>query len=264
MKRGLLGVVAGAFLSTGFLSLANTEQRSPSSASRSTTFVKAARPNYLKFADETEAMLRRDVLGVWFPRTVDSDHGGFRSNFARDWRPTTSQGKFSVFEGRMTWVAGQVAVRRPELRDQFLPMARHGVKYLSNVLWDRQDGGFFWGLEDDGKISSYYTDGKHLYGLSFALYGAAGAEQATGDPQALELAQRAFRWMDDHAHDTSNGGYFEWLTRDGKPIQAHPETGKVEFLPVALSHRLQVNEYAHPLAGGIHTALRGLERRHLA
>jgi len=47
------------------------------------------------------------------------------------------------------------------------------------------------------------------------------------------IAQRAFRWMDEHGHDSKNGGYFEWLTRDGKPISAHPETGKVEELPVA-------------------------------
>ena len=227
-------IAAAAFLFTGFLSWASAKQRSASSAPSSTTLVEATGQNYLKFAHETEAMLRRDVLGVWFPRTVDNDHGGFRSNFARDWRPMTSQGKFSVFQGRMTWVAGQVAMRRPELRDQFLQVARHGVEYLSNVLWDRQDGGFFWGLQDDGGISPYYTDGKHLYGMGFALYGAAGANQATGDPRALELAQLAFQWMDEHAHDARNGGYFEWLTREGKPIAAHPETGSVEFLPVAL------------------------------
>jgi len=234
IKRTFLAVVAGALLLAGFLPSASAEQRSPSSAPKNATFVEASKLNYLKFAEEMEAMLRRDVLGVWFPRTVDNEQGGFRSNFARDWRATTSQGKFSVFQGRMTWVASQVAVRRPELRDQFLPIARHGIAYLNNVLWDKQDGGFFWGLEDDGKISSYYTDGKHLYGMAFALYGAAAAHQAAGDHQAFELAQRAFWWMDEHAHDGSNGGYFEWLTREGKPIRAHPETGKVEFLPVAL------------------------------
>jgi len=190
--------------------------------------------NYAKLADETEAVLRKDVLGVWFPRTIDKENGGFRSNFARDWKPVaSSDGKFSVFQGRMTWISSQVVMRRPELKQQFEPVAKHGVDYLKNVLWDKQHGGFYWGLTDKGEISPFYTDGKHLYGMSFCVYGLAAAYQATKDPSALELAQRAFRWIDEHAHDAQNGGYFEWLTREGKPVAAHPDTGKVEFLPVA-------------------------------
>jgi mannobiose 2-epimerase len=125
-------------------------------------------------------------------------------------------------------------MRRPDLKDQYLPYARHGVEYLSNVLWDKQYGGFFWGLDDKGQISSFYTDGKHLYGMSFALYGAAAAYQATKDPKALELAQKAFRWIDEHAHDAKNGGYFEWLTRDGKVVQGNPDAVKLEGVPLAM------------------------------
>ena len=32
---------------------------------------------YSKLAAEMEATLRRDVLGVWFPRSLDREHGGF-------------------------------------------------------------------------------------------------------------------------------------------------------------------------------------------
>lgn len=175
-----------------------------------------SKASYLKFADETEAMLRRDVLGVWFPRTVDHQHGGFYSDFARDWQPTKSEGKFSVFQGRMTWIAAQIVMRRPDLKEQYLPIVKHGVDFLSNVLWDKQYGGFFWGVNDNGQITPFYSDGKELYGISFGIYGAAAAYQATHDPRALELAQKAFRWLDEHAHDARNGGYFEWLKRDSK------------------------------------------------
>jgi cellobiose epimerase len=197
------------------------------------TYVPPNRENYQKFQQEAETMLRRDVLGVWFPRTVDNENGGFHSNFSRDWKPEPSTGKFSVFQGRMTWVASTISVRRPELKDEYLPIARRGLDYLRNVLWDKEDGGFYWGLQDDGKISPFYTDGKHLYGISFALYGAAAEYKATQDPKALELCQRAFHWIEEHARDAKNGGYFEWFTRDGKPIAGHPETGRIEFLPVA-------------------------------
>jgi mannobiose 2-epimerase len=181
-----------------------------------------------------EGALRRDVLAVWFPRTVDNENGGFYSDFGRDWQTTKSEGKFSVFQGRMTWVAAQVAMRRPELKDQFLPIARHGVEFISKVMWDKQYGGFFWGLDDKGQTIPFYSDGKHLYGMSFCLYGLAAAYQATHDPKTLELAQRAFHWMDEHAHDAKSGGYFEWLTREGKVVEGDPNTVKLEGVPLAL------------------------------
>ena len=188
--------------------------------------------NYQELAAEMEETLRRDVLGVWFPRSVDKDSGGFHSNFTRDWQRTSGEGKFSVFQGRMVWVASQVVMHRPELKEQYQPIVTHGLAYLDQVLWDKEHGGFFWGLDEKNAISPRYTDGKHLYGISFGLYGATAAYQATKEPQALALAQKTFRWLDEHAHDSTNGGYFEWLTRDGKVVEAKGGP-TLEGVPVA-------------------------------
>ncbi len=178
---------------------------------------------YKALANEVETTLQRDVLGVWFSRAVDNKNGGFHADFTREWKPAPSRGKFSVFQGRMTWVSAQIAMRRPELKNQYLPIAQHGVDYLSNTMWDKQYGGFYWGLGDDGKPSPAFANGKHLYGISFCLYGLAAAYQATHDPKTLALAQETFRWIDEHAHDSKNGGYFEWLTPEGKVIEADPD-----------------------------------------
>ena len=164
---------------------------------------------------------------MWFPACVDTEHGGFHANFTRDWKRAPSDGKFSVFQGRMTWVAATVARRYPDLAGTYLPIARHGLAYLEDVLWDKQYGGFYWGLGDDGKVIPRFTDGKHLYGISFCLYGAAAAYETTHDPKALDLAQRAYRWIEDHAHDDVNGGYYEWLTRDGKVVGREAPVGRV-------------------------------------
>jgi hypothetical protein len=86
------------------------------------TYLAPTPENYRKLADEVEAALHHDVLDVWFPRTVDEKNGGFRADFNRDWTPgAKSGGKFSVFQGRMTWISSQVAMRRPEFKDKFLP-----------------------------------------------------------------------------------------------------------------------------------------------
>ena len=188
---------------------------------------------YKQLASEMESTLQRDVLGVWFPRSVDNEYGGFYSNFTRDWHRTNSEGKFSVFQGRMVWVAAQVVMKRPELREKYRPIVEHGFKYLSEVLWDKDHGGFYWGLNEKNQIAPSYTDGKHLYGISFGLYGATAVYQATKNEKALELAQRTFRWIDDHAHDSKNGGYFEWLTRDGKVVGGNADSARAQGVPVA-------------------------------
>jgi mannobiose 2-epimerase len=222
-----MGMTAALALDGGVHSQAAARhlEAPPAARPKPMIYLSAGKKSYLKLADETEATLRRDVLGVWFPRTVDTDNGGFRSDFARDWRPGPSGGKFSVFQGRMTWISSQVVMRRPGLREQYLPYVRHGVQFLSDVMWDKEHGGFYWGLDDKGQVSPSFTDGKHLYGISFCIYGAAAAAQATKDPKALELAQRAFRWIEEHAHDGRNGGYFEWLTRAGKVVEPDPDAG---------------------------------------
>jgi cephalosporin-C deacetylase-like acetyl esterase/mannose/cellobiose epimerase-like protein (N-acyl-D-glucosamine 2-epimerase family) len=191
--------------------------------------------NYLKLAAETEAALHRNVLGPWFPRCIDNEHGGFYSDYTREWKPSKSEGKFSVFQGRMTWITAEVAMRRPELKDQFLPYTRHGEKFLNDTMWDNQSGGILWGVDDDGKISPSFGDDKQLYGIGFCLYAAANSYRATKDPAALDLAKRIFRWVEQHAHDEANGGYFEWLKRDGTPIQPDPNVKQPDLrsgLPV--------------------------------
>jgi mannobiose 2-epimerase len=199
--------------------------------------------------------LHTDVLNVWFPRTVDHEHGGFHSHFSRDWQWAPSDGKFSVFQGRMTWVASQVVLRDPKLKDEFVPIVHQGVDFLANVMWDKQDGGFFWGLDDDGKIVPQFTDGKNLYGVDFCIYGAAAAYQATGDPKALELAKNGFLWVDKHAHDPVNGGYFETLARDGTPIVPHAPDGQIQNGPIGPVGYKSMNTHIH-----LDRALQGMAR----
>jgi mannobiose 2-epimerase len=213
----------------------------------STVAQQPTRATYLKIAAEVEDALHTDVLNPWFPRSVDRDHGGFHSHFARNWQWAPSDGKFSVFQGRMTWVAAQVILHDPARKQEFLPIVRQGVDYLANVMWDKQDGGFFWGLDDAGQITPQFTDEKELYGIGFCIYGATAAYQATGDPKALELAKKGFLWADEHAHDAANGGYFEMLTRDGKPIDPKLPDGKIMTGPVGPIGYKSMNTHIHLL-----------------
>ncbi|HEY2859744.1 MAG TPA: AGE family epimerase/isomerase [Terracidiphilus sp.] len=209
--------------------------------------LRPTREAYLKIAGEVDDALNRDVLGVWFPRAVDKTHGGFHSHFANDWHELPSDGKFSVFQGRMTWVAAQVVMHEPQHKEEFAPIVHHGVEYLGNVMWDKQYGGFYWGLNDEGKITPQFGDHKELYGMGFCIYGAAAAYQATHDEQALELAKKGFLWIDQHAHDAAHGGYYEWLTRDGTPVPMHIENGRVASNGVGPVGFKSMNTHIHLL-----------------
>jgi hypothetical protein len=61
-------------------------------------------------------------------------------------------------------------------------------------------------------------------GMSFCLYGAAAAYQATQDPKALELAQRSYRWIDEHAHDIETA----YLMLQAEDILGHGHDPRTE------------------------------------
>jgi mannobiose 2-epimerase len=177
-----------------------------------------AKEEYLRLADEVESHLMKDVVRPWFPRCIDGENGGFHPSFSRDWTKGAAGPKFVVFQARMTWIAATLAEHRPELREEMLPHARHGLRYLKDVMWDKEHGGFHWQLSPRGQVDERIGTHKQLYGAAFGLYASAAAYDATRDPVALQLAKDAFHWLEKHAHDGEHGGYFEIFTREGKVI----------------------------------------------
>ena len=167
--------------------------------------------------DSLERQLRAE-LDCFYPRTLDEAGGGFVAGFGNDWTaaPAERQSKHVVFQARQTWTAAAVAMRRPALAGRFLPIARHGAAFLMNTMRDAENGGFYWELDRGGKPLAHAE--KNAYGQAFAIYGLAAAGQATGDATYLDAAYGGFDWLEAHAHDAADGGYFEQFRRDGTPI----------------------------------------------
>ncbi|MGP0070112.1 MAG: AGE family epimerase/isomerase [Isosphaeraceae bacterium] len=165
-----------------------------------------------------DAVLRGELTRDWYPRSVDRQRGGFHQTFARDWSSLPDRDTFLVYQARLTWTAAAFARYSPAHRDEFADYARHGVAFLDEVMRDREFGGFHWILDARGRLDPGLGDEKHAYGISFVIYAASEARQATGDDRALKVARDAFDWLDRHAHDPKHGGYFEAMKRDGTPI----------------------------------------------
>lgn len=202
----------------------------------------------LPLTPEAVDVLIDDELKAWYPRSVDQDLGGFHSQFAHDWSRLPSQGRFIVFQARQTWTAAEVARIRGGGSIPFSDIAMHGLAQLRDRQWDRDHGGFFWVVNDDGSLNT--DDTKSVYGIAFGLYAAAAVARTTGDDAALKIAIDCFRWLDRHAHDAIHGGYHEYLARDGSRITAPIEypgwTRSNDHVGTLIGHK-SMNTHIHLL-----------------
>lgn len=172
-------------------------------------------------AAQVRSSLRQDILAIWYPRVVDREAGGFLGGFDHAWHPTEDQRKMIVAQARHVWVTARAAELFPD-DTLFLPTAAHGFRFLRDVMWDPDRGGFHWLMSRDGRVLPE-PDGrvlKRAYGEAFAIYGLAAYYRVSGDPAALRLARDAFGWLDRHAHDPEHGGYFNFMERDGTPLRS--------------------------------------------
>lgn len=164
------------------------------------------------------APLVEELTDRWYPAAIDREFGGFHQNLARDWTPRPDGNKFLVHQARMVWTAAAFAEFEPSRREEFLGYARHGVAFLDSTMRDKEHGGFHWILNPRGEVDPNLGDEKHVYGIAFVIYAGSKAHAVGGDQRALQVARDAFDWLETHAHDAEDGGYFEALKRDGTAI----------------------------------------------
>jgi cellobiose epimerase len=174
--------------------------------------------DYRRIAAETDANLQHEILDKWFPAAVDEPGGGFYENFSANWTLTPGNAvKSLVYQSRLTWTSAQAARLYPEKAQLYLAMTRRGAAELMDKLWDKENGGFFWTVNAAGQPVGQGRAGKQVYGIAFGIYSLAASYEATKDPAALDFAEKGFRWLDAHAHDNTNLGYYEVLNLDGSP-----------------------------------------------
>ena len=201
------------------------------------------RSEYETLAKELDAELSSRVLSFWYPKAVDKKGGGFLQTFRSDGSLADDGSKFLVFQARMTWVAAEVALRYPERKTEYLAYLEHGRQFLERSLWDAKAGGLYWEIDAKGKPT---TTEKHAYGIAFGIYAAAVAARAAPSDASKAFALKVFEWFDAHAHDSEHGGYYEALTREGKPILSAPQGRDTDGIGTAYG-RKSMNTHIHVL-----------------
>lgn len=169
-----------------------------------------------KILSELKQSLKSD-LDRWYPLTIDTLYGGFFSDIDYQWNINGRQNKMIVTQARHIWTCAQAA--KFYKNDYYLKIAKHGFQFLKNIMWDKQDGGFYDLVTRKGEpIKENGMIIKKAYGNAFAIYGLAAYYEASSDTDALQLARQTFNWLEKHSYDSLCGGYFQFMSDNGSPF----------------------------------------------
>lgn len=154
--------------------------------------------------------LQQELLPFWLSRAMDEKNGGFITHFDEHGNDTGADEKSMLGQARSIYSYAS-AHRKGYFTNQTAVLAKHGVDFLLEKMWDHQHGGFYWMTDRAGKVTN---DEKVLYGHSFAIYSLSEYTLATGDARGLEFAEKVFSLIQEHCVDTRYGGYFEMFSRE--------------------------------------------------
>ncbi|MEN8117152.1 MAG: AGE family epimerase/isomerase [Bacteroidota bacterium] len=162
------------------------------------------------FKTEAENHLTNELLPFWTTRMKDEIKGGFITHFDERGNDTGDDEKSLIAQTRCLYTLAS-AHRAGYGGDEVAELARHGVDFLINKMWDEKHGGFFWMVDRKGDVK---IDKKIIYGHSFAIYSLSEYTLATGDKRGIEYAEKVFDMIQKYCVDTMYGGYWEMFERD--------------------------------------------------
>jgi mannobiose 2-epimerase len=164
----------------------------------------------LNCKQEAENHLLNELLPFWTARMIDRENGGYLTHYDKDGNDTGEDEKSLIAQTRCLYTCAAVH-RAGYGNGLFATMAKHGVEFLINKMWDRENGGFYWMMDRKGNVK---IDQKIIYGHSFAIYSLSEYTLATGDPTGVEYARKVFDLIQKYCADTMYGGYWEMFNRD--------------------------------------------------
>jgi mannobiose 2-epimerase len=158
-----------------------------------------------------------NLLQKWYPLVIDREYGGYFTNVTHDWKLAPGQEKMIVTQARHVWTTSKAAeLYGPEFN--YEETALYGHKFLRELMWDEEYGGFYQIRNRQGGFSEVrgWRDEKRTYGNAFGVYALAALFGLTHEEKILQFARKAFAWIEEHAYDPRFKGYFQFLTREGK------------------------------------------------
>jgi mannobiose 2-epimerase len=165
------------------------------------------------YAQRIETDLRENILSFWMDRVVDRERGAFFGSLTNDLVVDRRAERGALLTCRILWTFA--AAYRRFHDPAYLNMADRAYADLTTTFADRDHGGFYWSVADDGRV---LRDRKQVYGQAFAIYALTEYHLASGLPAALHEAIAVHHLLERYARETSYGGYLEAFSRSWQPI----------------------------------------------
>lgn len=156
-----------------------------------------------------EEHLRNVILPFW-KKLKDDEFGGYYGYVDFDLNVDKKAVKGCILNSRILWFFSNACLT---LKDgSLLKYAEHAYDFMKNHCFDAENGGIFWSLNYDGTPCDTT---KHTYNQAFAIYALSTYYAASGDKEALALADGLYNIIENKMKDEL--GYLEAFTIDFTP-----------------------------------------------
>lgn len=166
-----------------------------------------------EFRIELETELKDNILNWWMKYSPDQEYGGFHGHINHQNQAVKGAGKGAVLNARILWTFSAVYRAYPD--QVYLNMAHRAFRYILDNFLDKDFGGVYWELDEQGGILS---SRKQIYAIAFTIYALSEYHMACGDPQAKDLAIACFEDIEFFAFDPIKKGYTEALNRQWEEL----------------------------------------------
>jgi len=153
--------------------------------------------------------LEGNLLPFWREQSLDPVRGGFVAEMANDGTVREDAPHGLILNSRLLWTFSTLYRHLGDKRD--LKLAQMAFEVLESNFRDHEHGGYFWRVDAERDPLDL---SKKIYGQAFCIYAFSEYSLATGEPEPCQAARELFRLIEDHAHDSTFGGYIEARAAD--------------------------------------------------
>lgn len=161
--------------------------------------------------EEMKRHLEECLIPFW-KNLRDQEYGGYYGYLDYNLQLDRQSVKGCILNSRILWFFSNAYALLEE--ESLLQEAEHAFHFLKEYCWDREYGGVYWSLKYNGKLEDTT---KHTYNQAFAIYALSSYYNASGDPEALRMAEALYQIIEERCRDEH--GYLEAFDRQFQPVE---------------------------------------------
>lgn len=160
----------------------------------------------LMWTEEIRQHLTGTIIPFW-KGLRDEENGGYYGYKGFDLTVDPKAVKGCILNSRILWFFSNAFLL---LKDrELLSYAAHAWEFLKDHCIDPDNGGIYWSVGWNGQPEETI---KHTYNQAFAIYALSSYYDASGNQEALDLAEKLFHLIENRCKD--EGGYEEAFDRE--------------------------------------------------